>query len=64
MQTIAKTIASYNRKCIGCQNAKRDIMVSVQGEDASHIDDIFLTQEQAKSLLSDLQSSIEQNEPE
>ena len=60
----ADSIRVYDRECNGCKRVKKDIMISilVYAGDISHFNDYFLTTEQAKALIVELEKKIKQNE--
>jgi len=60
MQLKLENIRVYSKGCIGCENNKRDIMISFMEGKEFH--DIFLTQELAKSFAAELDKKINENE--
>ena len=54
-------IQIYNKKCIGCINHDKDIMLSFDNEDEIEIHDLFLSTQQAKRIIELLQKRLEEN---
>lgn len=62
MELILENILAHDRKCIGCRNHERDIMLSfIHDKDTEKVHDLFLTQAQAIDLLAGLKAAIERN---
>jgi len=59
----------YDKTCVGCRRVGKDIMVVFAGKPASddrdkgqsYIHDFFLSQDQAKDLIEQLQKQLENN---
>lgn len=58
-------IKAFDKNCIGCQNHKKEIMISFRTEGKPDFNDIFLSEEQAKNLVLSIEKSLKINsEPE
>jgi len=55
------TIRAYGDKSVGCISNSASIMISYQTVGSGNITDMFLSQEQAESLLSDLSRCVLDN---
>lgn len=58
IQEKIKTIKAHGKDCNGCRSMKRDVMISFTFESqkkSTDIHDIFLTREQAKKLIENIQ---------
>jgi hypothetical protein len=65
MDNSVTNIRAFDKNVMGCKRHKKDIMIAFQVENDSNIHDIFLTTEQAESLVAGLQKSLKINsEPE
>ena len=63
METIIDSIRAYDKQVFGCKNNERDVMISFSGGgEKILVNDLFLTQEQAETLLEDLQRVVESNQ--
>lgn len=63
MEFIAKNTKVHGKTCIGCQEKKRDVMISFMGENTNNlVHDLFLTDEQAMFLIVQLKLAIKRNE--
>jgi len=56
------TIRAYGDKSVGCIANEVSIMISYQSVGSGNITDMFLSQEQAESLLSDLSRNVLDNQ--
>jgi hypothetical protein len=52
----------YDKNCKGCKRHKSDVMISYMDSESADIIDMFITQDEAKSLVKELLKIIEQNE--
>lgn len=61
-----KNIQVYNKKCVGCINHKKDIMIAIDGYQnnlgTETVHDLFLNSEQAQKLINLLQIKLKENE--
>ena len=64
METIITSIRVFDKNCIGCTRNEKDVMIAYTHDDTEDIVDIFLTQDQAKTLTDDLVIVTERNEAE
>jgi hypothetical protein len=64
MEIITKYISAYGKNCYGCKYHEKDVMIEVETENVNSYHDIFLTQEQAITLVESLQKIIKQNQQE
>jgi hypothetical protein len=65
MDNSVTSIIVFSKNVIGCQRHKKEIMITFKVENDNDIHDIFLTTEQAESLIAGLQKSLKINtEPE
>ena len=64
MEPIITSVRVFDKNCIGCTRNKKDVMIAYTHDDTEGIVNIFLTQDQAKTLTDDLIIVTERNEAE
>jgi hypothetical protein len=66
MEGKVKDLKVFDNQCTGCLRFKSDIMLTIRLEDERNampdFNDFFLSTEQAKELIVELQKKLKQNE--
>jgi len=63
MELNIKNTTVHDTACVGCKRQKKDVMVSLMAEETGNqIHDFFMTNEQAKDLVSQINKAIQYNE--
>lgn len=62
METIVTYIRAYDRNCIGCVTKGKDVMIAYTTDNGDDINDLFLTQVQARLLANELAMVVKRNE--
>ncbi len=68
METIIKSISVFNKKCVGCQRFKKDVMLTIMLDEDNPLcemvgmfQDYMLTTEQAEYLKDELMRILDEN---
>ena len=64
MEGTVQDIRAYDKHCIGCTRNSADIMISFRLKSNGEFHDIFLTTEQAESLILELNKKLDINNQE
>lgn len=63
--TFPEQVTVFDKQCFGCEQYEKDVMLTFSYTDKStdvfHINDIFLTNEQALRLIDDLSAVVKRN---
>ena len=63
MEYNIKNTTVHYKECIGCKAHKKDVMVSFQADETeNNIHDVFMTNDQAKTLVNQINTVIILNE--